>query len=98
MHDRQERRPSQAALPLAGLCLLILGLHVECATDTFDAGAVTLMTARVASVIAEDAGVTLENQPRLAAPEQQPAPHIGPGTVLLLVFIFFFSGLLDFGV
>jgi len=54
------------------------------------AGAVTLMTGRVASVIAEDAGVTLENQPRLAAPEQQPAPHIGPGTVLLLVFIFFF--------
>ena len=54
------------------------------------AGAVTLMTGRVASVIAEDAGVTLENQPQMAAPEPQPAPHIGPGTVLLLVFIFFF--------
>jgi len=54
------------------------------------AGAVTLMTGRVASVIAKDAGVTLENQPWLAAPVQQPAPHIGPGTVLLLVFIFFF--------
>ncbi len=36
------------------------------------AGAVTLMTARVASVIAQDAGVTLDNQPRLAAPRQQP--------------------------
>src|SRR5208282_2700201 len=29
------------------------------------AGAVTLMTSRVASVIAQDAGVTLDNQPRL---------------------------------
>jgi len=51
------------------------------------AGAVTLMTARVASVIAQDAGVTLDNQPRLAAPRQQPAPG-GPGVVVVLIFVF----------
>jgi uncharacterized protein len=50
-------------------------------------GAVTLMTARVASVIAQDAGVTLDNQPRLAAPRQQPAPG-GPGVVFVLIFVF----------
>jgi uncharacterized protein len=54
------------------------------------AGAVTLMTSRVAAVIAQDAGVTLENQPQMAPSRQQPAPHIGPGTVLLLLFVFFF--------
>jgi uncharacterized protein len=54
------------------------------------AGAVTLMTTRVASVIAEDAGVTLDNQPRAAAPEQQPAPGVGVGTILLLIFVIFF--------
>jgi len=41
------------------------------------AGAVTLMTARVASVIAQDAGVTFENQPQLAAPRQRSAPSGG---------------------
>ena len=52
------------------------------------AGAVTLMTARVASVIAQDAGVTLDNQPRLAAPSRQPAPGGGPGVVVFLVLLF----------
>src|SRR6202158_5679543 len=49
------------------------------------AGAVTLMTARVASVIAQDAGVTLDNlpQPRLAAPRQRPAPGGGAGAVVV---------------
>ena len=54
------------------------------------AGAVTLMTARVASVIAQDAGVTLENQPSLAATQQRPAPGGGVGAaiaVLILLFI-----------
>jgi uncharacterized protein len=51
------------------------------------AGAVTLMTARVASVIAQDAGVTLDNQPRLAAPSQQPAPGGGPGGAALFFFL-----------
>jgi uncharacterized protein len=53
-------------------------------------GAVTLMTARVASVIAADAGVTLENQPRLAAPRQRPAPGswLGAVPVLILVLLF----------
>lgn len=54
------------------------------------AGAVTLMTARVASVIAQDAGVTLDNQPRLVAPRQRPAPSGGPGVVILVVFLLFF--------
>ncbi len=54
------------------------------------AGAVTLMTARVASVIAQDAGVALDNQPRLAPTRQRPAPDVGAGTVLLLIFVFFF--------
>jgi uncharacterized protein len=54
------------------------------------AGAVTLMTARVASVIAEDAGVTLENQPRLAAPRQrsEPGSWLGVVPVLILVLLF----------
>jgi uncharacterized protein len=56
------------------------------------AGAVTLMTSRVASVIAQDAGVTLENQPPLAATPRQPAPNVGmgTGTVLVLIFVLFF--------
>ncbi|SPE24610.1 conserved membrane hypothetical protein [Candidatus Sulfotelmatobacter sp. SbA7] len=52
-----------------------------------DAGAVTLMTARVASVIAQDAGVTLDNQPRLAAPRQQPESG-GLGVVVILIIVF----------
>jgi uncharacterized protein len=54
------------------------------------AGAVTLMTSRVASVIAQDAGVTLDNQPPLAVTRRQPAPDIGAGTVLVLIFVLFF--------
>jgi uncharacterized protein len=54
------------------------------------AGAVTLMTTRVASVIAQDAGVTLDNQPQLVTPRQRPAPDIGVGTILVLIFVLFF--------
>ncbi len=54
------------------------------------AGAVTLMTARVASVIAQDAGVTLDNQPRMASPRRQPQPSGGAGAILLLIFVLFF--------
>ena len=57
------------------------------------AGAVTLITARVASVIAQDAGVTLGNQPRLAAPRQQPVSGAGPG-VAVLFFVLLFVGIL----
>jgi uncharacterized protein len=57
------------------------------------AGAVTLMTARVASVIAQDAGVTLDNQPRLGPPRQRPAPA-GPGVVLILILVFLVVGVL----
>src|SRR4030081_3044792 len=53
------------------------------------AGAITLMTVRVASVIAQDAGVMLDDQPRLA-PARQPAPRVGVGAVFLVIFLFFF--------
>ena len=53
------------------------------------AGAVTLMTARVASVIAQDAGVTLENQPRLAPVRQRPAPGGGPPAIVVILIIIF---------
>src|SRR4029077_12769046 len=53
------------------------------------AGAVTLMTARVASVIAQDAGVTLENQPSLTATRQRPAPGGEVGAVVVVFILFF---------
>jgi uncharacterized protein len=53
------------------------------------AGAVTLMTARVASVIAQDAGVTLENQPQFAAPLRRPAPGSGTGAVVVVLLVIF---------
>jgi uncharacterized protein len=53
------------------------------------AGAVTLLTARVASVIAQDAGVTLDNQPRLGATRQQPAPGGGAGVVVVILVLLF---------
>jgi uncharacterized protein len=52
------------------------------------AAAATLMTTRVASVIAQDAGVTLDNQPQLAAPREQPAPGAGLVWIGILVVIF----------
>jgi uncharacterized protein len=51
--------------------------------------AVTLITTRIAAVIAQDAGVTLENQPQLPAPRRQPAPN-GRGVagfVVILVLV-----------
>jgi uncharacterized protein len=53
------------------------------------AGAATLMTARVASVIAQDAGVTLENQPSLAATRRRPAPGGGVGAAIALLILIF---------
>jgi uncharacterized protein len=53
------------------------------------AGAVTLMTVRVASVIAQDAGVTLDNQPPVAATRQRPAPGGGVGAVVVIFILFF---------
>ncbi len=53
-------------------------------TGNYSAAA-TLITTRVASVIAQDAGVTLDNQPRVAAPRRQTAPSAG--AVLFLIFI-----------
>jgi uncharacterized protein len=53
------------------------------------AGAVTLMTSRLASVIAQDAGVTLDNQPTLA-PTRQPPPPGGGVAAVVVIFILFF--------
>ncbi|MGA7566325.1 MAG: TPM domain-containing protein, partial [Terriglobales bacterium] len=53
-------------------------------------GAVTLLTTRVASVIAQDAGVTLMNQPVVAEPRAQRAPNIGGGTALFLLIVLVF--------
>jgi uncharacterized protein len=57
------------------------------------AGAVTLLTTRVASVIAQDAGVTLDNQPELPVRGRQPALHVNPGIVVVLILIFVFVGI-----
>jgi uncharacterized protein len=50
--------------------------------------AVTLLTTRVASVIAQDAGVTLDNQPPVAMPRRQQRPGVGAVVVLLLILFF----------
>jgi uncharacterized protein len=51
-------------------------------------GAVTLITARIASVIAQDAGITFENQPRTAAQRQRPAPNVGAGIFAIFIIGF----------
>jgi uncharacterized protein len=56
------------------------------------AGAVTLMTARVASVIAQDAGVTLDNQPRLpplSATRQRRSQGSGIGALVIIFIVIF---------
>jgi uncharacterized protein len=53
------------------------------------AGAVTLMTARVASVIAQDAGVTLDNQPPTAATRPRSTPGGGVGAVVVIFILLF---------
>ena len=55
-------------------------------------GAVSLMTSRVATVIAQDAGVTLDNQPQTTPAVARPdkGPSLGIGTIVVLVLIFFF--------
>ncbi len=53
------------------------------------AGAVTLMTTRVATVIAQDAGVTLSNQPKVDAPRQQPAPSGGISPIVIILVLIF---------
>jgi uncharacterized protein len=52
--------------------------------------AITLMTSRVASVIAQDAGVTLENQPSLPIARRQPAPSRGTPPVVTIFLVIFF--------
>jgi uncharacterized protein len=52
------------------------------------AAGLSLMTSEIADVIAKDAGVTLNNQPRLAAPVQE-RPASGVGTVVVLLVVLF---------
>src|SRR5580658_7842216 len=55
------------------------------------AAGLSLMTSKIADVIAQDAGVKLDNQPRLAAPvRERPAPDVGVGTVVVLLLVLFF--------
>lgn len=54
------------------------------------AGAVTLITSRVATVIAQDAGVTLDNQPQIRPAQHRRQNSPGASTGIVLVLIFFF--------
>src|SRR5580700_2890198 len=50
------------------------------------AAGLSLMTSRIADVIAKDAGVTLDNQPQLPAPRQRQAPRGGfPAVVVVFI-------------
>src|SRR6202140_2550034 len=54
-------------------------------------GAATLITSRIAAVIAQDAGVTLDNMPQTVPSQPRPPSRgIGAGTVVLLLLVFFF--------
>jgi len=50
-------------------------------------GAVTLMTTRVAQVIAQDAGIQLTGASEPAAPEQQPHAGLSVGGIIALIII-----------
>ena len=53
-------------------------------------GAATLITSRVATVIAQDAGVTLDNQPQTRPAQTHPQSSPGAGAVVILILVFFF--------
>ncbi|MGA2457487.1 MAG: TPM domain-containing protein [Terriglobales bacterium] len=53
------------------------------------AAGLSLMTSAIADVIAKDAGVTLDNQPQLAAPRQRSAPSGGISPILIVLLIIF---------
>jgi uncharacterized protein len=50
-------------------------------------GAVSLVTQRVADVIAQDAGIRLTGVKRAPPPQAEPAPHISPGAILAIVIV-----------
>ena len=58
------------------------------------AAAVTQITTRIATVIAQDAGVSLGPQPMPTVPRQQPSSGLGP-IILILIFIFIVLPLLS---
>jgi uncharacterized protein len=53
------------------------------------AAGLSLMTSAIADVIAKDAGVTLNNQPQLAAPRRRRAPSGGLPPIVIILIIFF---------
>jgi uncharacterized protein len=53
-------------------------------------GAATLITSRVATVIAQDAGVTLDNLPQTRPAQTRPQSSPGAGAVVILILVFFF--------
>jgi uncharacterized protein len=53
------------------------------------ASGLTLMTAEIAAVIAKDAGVTLDNQPQVAAPRPRSAPGGGLSPVVIILIVIF---------
>ena len=58
-------------------------------TSGDSAAGLSLMTSAIADVIAKDAGVTLDNQPQVAAPRGRPAPSGGfPPIVVILIIVF----------
>jgi uncharacterized protein len=60
-------------------------------TGNYDAAA-TMITTSIANVIAQDAGVTLDSQPRRETTRRQPAPSGGlPPLVVFLIIIFVFA-------
>src|SRR6202790_2128263 len=52
-------------------------------------GGMRFLSCRVASVIAQDAGVTLDNQPPTAATRQRPAPGGGVGAAIAILILLF---------
>ncbi|MGA2965624.1 MAG: TPM domain-containing protein [Terriglobales bacterium] len=55
------------------------------------AAALTLMTTRVATVITQDAGVTLDNAPPVPMARRRPSSGGAPGVVVLIVIFIVFS-------
>src|SRR6202140_1032131 len=53
-------------------------------------GAATLITSRIAAVIAQDAGVTLDNMPQTRPAQTHPQSSPGAGAVVILILVFFF--------
>jgi uncharacterized protein len=54
------------------------------------AAGLSLMTSKIADVIVQDAGVKLDNQPRVFTPRPQPAPGVGVGVGVVVIVVIIF--------